>query len=80
MRIKNKKINFKNIKKYIKYILFIIMLVFIYIISPKITDYIQLMAKYLYDMESSYITRVVELILAVSLILAAKITEKGDNK
>lgn len=77
--MKNRRIEKKNIIKYVKYILFIIMLVLIYIISPKITDYIQLVAKYLYDIESSYITRVVELILAVSLILAAKITYKEDK-
>ena len=77
--MKNRKIEKKNIIKNVKYILFIIMLVLIYIISPKITDYIQLVAKYLYDIESSYITRVVELILAVSLILAAKITYKEDK-
>lgn len=77
--MKNRRIEKKNIIKNVKYILFIIMLVLIYIISPKITDYIQLVAKYLYDIESSYITRVVELILAVSLILAARITYKEDK-
>lgn len=38
--MKNRRIEKKNIIKYVKYILFIIMLVLIYIISPKITDYI----------------------------------------
>lgn len=42
----------------------------IYLLSPRITENIQLMAKYLYEMESTYITRVVELILSVTGVIA----------
>lgn len=50
--------------------LFILMIVLIFVVSPKITNVIQNMAKYLYEIDSIYITRIVELILGVSLPLA----------
>lgn len=64
-----------KIGKGISIILFILMIILIFIISPKITNVIQNMAKYLYELDSVYITRVVELILAITLptaILTAK--------
>lgn len=64
-----------KIGKGISIILFISMIILIFIVSPKITNVIQNMAKYLYELDSTYITRVVELILAITLptaILTAK--------
>ena len=46
------------------------MLILIYILSPRITQVIQDMAKYLYELDSTYITRIVELVLSVSMVLA----------
>lgn len=60
----------KKLGKYISILLFVIMLVLIYILSPRITQIIQDMAKYLYELDSTYITRVVELLLSASMILA----------
>lgn len=66
----------KKILKYIKTILFIVMIVLIYLVSPKITISIQNTAKFIYELDSNYITRVVELILAVTLIIAINTTNK----
>lgn len=63
----------------IKLILFVVMLLLIYIVSPKITGVIQNMAKYLYEIESVEITRVVELILSITFIIAI-FTTKSDKK
>lgn len=60
----------KKLGKYISILLFVIMLVLIYILSPRITQVIQDLAKYLYELDSTYITRVVELLLSTSMILA----------
>lgn len=71
--IKKPKINIignKKILNFIEFILIIVMLVLVYILSPKITSNIQAMAKYLYELDSTYITRVVELLLSTSMILA----------
>lgn len=70
--IKKPKINIignKKILNFIEFILIIVMLVLVYILSPKITSNIQYMAKYLYELDSTYITRVVELLLSTSMIL-----------
>ena len=80
--IKKPKINIignKKILSLIKFVLIIAMLILIYILSPKITSNIQYMAKYLYELDSIYITRVVELILCTSCILAILII-KNDKK
>lgn len=79
-KIKNLKLklNGKKIMGVIKYILIIAMIIFIYIISPKITEVIQNMARYLYEIDDTYITRVVELVLAVSLVLPSILIK--DNK
>lgn len=66
----------KKILKYVKIILFIVMLVLIYLVSPRITVSIQNTAKFIYELDSNYITRVVELILAVTLIIAINTTNK----
>ena len=63
-----------KIGKGISIILFILMIILIFIVSPKITNVIQNMAKYLYELDSVYITRVVELILGVSLPTAVLLT------
>ena len=71
--IKKPKINIignRKILNFIEFILIIVMLVLVYILSPKITNNIQYMAKYLYELDSTYITRVVELLLSTSMILA----------
>ena len=80
--MKKPNLNKEKIKKIlngVKIVLIIIMLVLIYLVSPKITNFIQNGAKYLYDMESVYITRVIELILAVSFIIAI-FTNKKEVK
>lgn len=74
--VKKEKINFKKIINYIGIILFITMLVLIYIVAPRITEVIQDGAEYLYKLDSTYITRVVELILSVSLVIAVVTTKK----
>lgn len=80
MKIKEKTKQIKGkILKYIAMILFIVMLVLIYIVSPRITQVIQDLARYLYDMESDYITRVVQLILSVSFAMAVVTTFKKDK-
>lgn len=66
----------KKILKYVKIILFIVMLVLIYLVSPRITVSIQNTAKFIYELDSNYITRVVELILAVTLIIAINTNNK----
>ena len=80
MKIKEKTKQIKGkILKYIAMILFIVMLVLIYIVSPRITKIIQNLAKYLYDIESDYITRVVQLILSVSFAMTVVTTFKKDK-
>ncbi len=74
----NKK-KFKKVLSIIKFILFITMLILIYLVSPRITQVIQNIAKYLYDMESDYITRVVQLIMTVSFSLAVATTFKKEK-
>lgn len=80
--MKKPNLNKEKIKKFlngVKIVLIILMLVLIYLVSPKITNAIQNGAKYLYDMESTYITRIVELILAVSFIITI-FTNKKEVK
>lgn len=74
--MKKIKLNIKKILKYLGIISFMAMLVLIYFVSPRITVAIQNMAKYIYELDSNYITRVVELILAVTLIIAINTTNK----
>lgn len=82
LNIKKPKINIegKKILKFIKFILLIVMLVLIYILSPKITNNIQAMAEYLYKLDSVYITRVVELILTASSVLALAVFKNKEEK
>ena len=80
LKIKKPNIEGKKILSLIKFILIIAMLVFIYILSPKITSNIQAMAEYLYKLEPTYITRVVELVLAVSLVLPSVISNNKEEK
>lgn len=65
------KLNMKKISRTFAIILFFGMLILIYMVSPRITTVIQNMAKFIYEIDPNYITRVIELILAVSLIAAA---------
>ncbi|MBR3697557.1 MAG: hypothetical protein IKM97_04795 [Clostridia bacterium] len=65
-----------KVLKYIGIVLFVTMMVLIYLVSPKITAEIQNIAKFIYEIDSNYITRIVELILAVSLILTVFMTKK----
>ena len=79
--VEKPKINFEAILKLIKVILFISMLILIYMVSPRITNAIQNGAKYLYELEGTYITRVVELILSISFTIAvAKIIFGKEKK
>lgn len=80
LNIKRPNIEGKKILSLIKFILIIAMLVFIYILSPKITSNIQAMAKFIYELDSTYITRVVELVLAVSLVLPSVISNNKEEK
>ena len=75
--LNKKKLN--KVKRIIITLLFMLMLVLIYIVSPRITDSIQNGAKFIYEMDSSIITRVAELLLAISLSLSALFT-KNDSK
>lgn len=68
-----------KIGRIISVLLFILMIILIFIVSPKITNVIQNTAKYLYELDSNYITRVVELILGVSLPTAALLTVVKKN-
>ena len=80
LKIKKPNIEGKKILNMIKFILLVVMLVLIYILSPKITNSIQAMAEYLYKLDSVYITRVVELVLAVSLVLPSVIINNKEEK
>ena len=71
------KLNMKKISRIFAIILFFGMLILIYMISPRITTVIQDMAKFIYEIDPNYITRVVELILAVSLIAAVFIGKEN---
>lgn len=73
-------INRQKILHFIKLLLIITMIILIYILSPKITNSIQVMAKYLYELDSNYITRIVELILAVSLVLPSILKNDKEEK
>lgn len=74
----------KKLIKYVGIALFIGMIILIFIVSPRITNAIQNGAKYLYELEGTYITRVVELILSITLVASVFITketvEKGGKK
>ena len=72
--------NREKIIRGIKIVLFISMLILIYLVSPKITEVIKNGAKYLYELEGSYITRVVELMLSISFVVAAFTTKKKKKK
>lgn len=65
-----------KIGRIISILLFMLMIILIFIVSPKITGVIQNMAKYLYELDSTYITRVVELILAITLPTAILTVKK----
>lgn len=78
--MKKLKLNIKKISKFIGIILFLAMLILIYIVSPRITAVIQDMAKYIYEVDSNYITRVVELILSISLVLSIVATKESTKK
>ena len=78
--MKKLKLNIKKISKFIGIILFLAMLILIYIVSPRITAVIQDMAKYIYEVDSNYITRVVELILSVSLVLSIVAKKESTKK
>jgi len=80
LNIKKPNIEGKKILSLIKFILIIAMLVLIYILSPKITSNIQYMAEYLYKLDSVYITRVVELILTASSVLALVVFNNKEEK
>ena len=79
MKMKRFNINVKKVSRTISFVLFFGMLILIYMISPRITTVIQDMAKYIYEIDPNYITRVVELILAVSLIITAFIGKENKK-
>ena len=65
LNIKKLKINIEG-KKILKFIKFILLII--------------MMAEYLYKLDSVYITRVVELILAVSLVVPSMIINNKEEK
>lgn len=69
------KINKKTILKIIKYLLFLTALILIYLVSPKIANYIQYVADCICKIDTTYITRAIELILTSSFLLAIKETK-----
>ena len=78
-KIKKIDINKEKKDKIIKSILiaiFCITLLLIHLVSPKITEAIQNMAKYIAEIDSNYITRIVELILGASIALSVVINKK----
>lgn len=61
--------------------LLLLMIWFIYQISPRIAQVIQDWAHYLYELDSIYITRFIEILLVVSFIAPFGITNnKGGEK
>lgn len=62
--------NREKIIKGVKIILFVSMLILIYLVSPRITEAIKNGAKYLYELDGNYITRVVELGLSITFVVA----------
>ena len=80
--MKKLNINKEKVNKFyrgVKILLFIMMIILIYLVSPKITQVIQDLAKYLYELDSTYITRVVELILSITFVVAAFTSKKKDK-
>lgn len=78
-KIKNEKIT--KIGKYLGIGLFILMLILIFNVSPRITQVIQNGAKYISEMDDNFITRIVELILSVSLVMSvASVIINKNNK
>lgn len=79
MKLKNK-VKLENrqlykLKQIIIIGLILLMMWFIYQISPRITQIIQDMAKYLYELDSIYITRFIEIFLVVSFIMPFSINK-----
>ena len=77
---KIKKVNVNNVnkEKIIKGVLvtiFLVTLVLIHLVSPKITEAIQNLAKYISEIDSNYITRIIELILGASVALSVVINK-----
>lgn len=69
-----------KIARYTKTILFITMLIFIFIVSPRVTELIRNIAKYLYEIDPTDITRVVELILSTSFVSTVAIIKNSKEK
>lgn len=56
---------------FISMIVILLIIIGIFIISPRITNVIQNIALYLYELDANYITRVIELTLSISLVIVA---------
>lgn len=69
----------KKILKWLKVGLFLTMLILIFMVSPRITQVIQDTANYIYNLESDIITRVVQLILTVSLVFIVTVQFKNKK-
>lgn len=69
-----------KIKQIIYICLLLLMIWFVYQISPRITQIIQDWAHYIYELDSVYITRFVEILLVVSFIAPFGISNKGGEK
>lgn len=75
-KIKKVNVNKEKIIKEVLVIIFLITLVLIHLVSPKITEAIQNLAKYISEIDSNYITRIIELILGASVALSVVINKK----
>ena len=75
---KPSKVILNKVARVIITILLIVMVVLIYMVAPKITNGIQNLAKIIYELDATYITRVIELVLAVTLVGAVAIVKRGE--
>jgi len=74
-KIKKVNVNKEKIIKGVLVTIFLVTLVLIHLVSPKITEAIQNLAKYISEIDSNYITRIIELILGASVALSVVINK-----
>lgn len=72
------KLNVEKILKGIKLILFGAAMILIYVVSPRITYNVQNAAKWLYELDCNYVTRAIELILFVIVVIINFIKKQED--
>lgn len=67
----------KTVWKFLPIILLAVAIILIFIASPRITMAIQNGAKFIYELDAVLITRIVEMVLAVTIIGASTSFKKG---